>query len=422
LSLRSGFSITELLVAAAVSALGILPVLVVLLSSGSSIRQTAPYQQAIFLSEYSLEEARLGAVEDAHFVDRLVAEGYGATRSPLIQPGHPFLDVLEDSVQPIGRMEVGSDLSLQPQAGPLFKQLQPLALKIDTSIVTGAEAGLPETRVVAQFDWRDLRGKSMVHTAATLVMTWSPVKRIETPAVPLPPGDGSKDQTFVQLTAIGEQGVMVVNQVNDELARIRKSGLPTGAYSKVLALTDLATFLEARAAELGGLVQQMRPLVEELATPGAGAYLRKAAIPVEKRKRAAFVARSMIQGFLGCLTSAMSVNREIACEPNMPASMYLNAHTRLLRIAKLDSFVRPWQDRSALLAYLRSLEEAYRGRMPNVAHYFSAEAKSLPMLDTSYPLIRLVQDVRAFRQNLTTALLNIRRIESVGHDGGAGGL
>ncbi|MBI3890116.1 MAG: hypothetical protein HY303_01150 [Candidatus Wallbacteria bacterium] len=138
-----GFSMVEVLFVSAIVALALLPMIDVLRSGSRQLEQTQPYHQAVFLGEKCLEETRLGAEEDPYYLSRLLVDGLGADAAPVTGGRHPFFALLEDTAPPWGRIEPGEDWSIQKECGPLFDQVGPFLVSIQSSLTQNSPPQAP---------------------------------------------------------------------------------------------------------------------------------------------------------------------------------------------------------------------------------------------------------------------------------------
>ncbi|MBI4860760.1 MAG: hypothetical protein HY815_10940 [Candidatus Riflebacteria bacterium] len=377
-------SMTEVLVATVIAVIGVLPAMTLFLQSGSSIRQTQPYYQSLFLAELAVEEARLGSEEDPHYLDRLTPSDLSSGRWSVVRCEHPYLSALEDSATPFGRMEKGTDLSLEPRVGPLFDQAEPLGLTVSSTI----DPARREATVRTSFDWIDQRGHSSAYSIATPILFWQSLSRVDVKGA----GAGGG---VAQVLAIGDAARLARGGLAGRLAALNGRPLPSGSHARAFRMLEISIEQERTTAELLGLLQALRPCVEALAAGGRnGAGMA----PVDAIKDTLeLFYKTMAETIYTCVAAAN--------ETGQPMSILLGAQRRLLRVAKMDSLTRGWA-LSTLSPYLAALEEHYRGRMPNVMHFFAVEAQDVATFPAKYTLKDAAQDVRAIRESFTMAALN----------------
>ena len=111
------------------------------------------------------------------------------------------------------------------------------------------------------------------------------------------------------------------------------------------------------------------------------------------------------QALLACIEAS---NR-VAQTERLPIGMHLMSHRRILRAAKMDCLTRPWRDRAPLKAYIQSVVELCRGRLPHALQEFQVELDHVNDLETSYPLAEEARNLQFIRENMTLSALNLAR-------------
>ncbi|MBI4860496.1 MAG: hypothetical protein HY815_09565 [Candidatus Riflebacteria bacterium] len=405
---RRGLSFTEVLVALIVIVVGVLPMISVFLSTGDSIRQTFPYYQAIFLAELAAEESRLGASEDPHYVDRFTQESYCRLRTTVLRGNHPYLAVVEDSATPFGRMQKGKDAALGPGLGAIYPLVEPLGLFVAPEFGTAPDSGLEEIRFKTRFDWLDKRKRPMEFLFPTNVVSWHALDRVETVA-PAATGGTGKLASFNTLMALGQSAKALVDAVKVKVAALDPATQTGGAYSRAVALLSQATLNEAVAAELLGILQDMHPAVQDLA---AGVSRDQLPVPKDKRRLAVTLLGKTLQGLNDCLAGSIGKSGQAGAAPSLPIGVYLGAHRRVVRCAKMDLLTRPWPNSGSLATMLRDVAAFYQDRMPNPWHAFSIEERDLSDLNASYPLVAAARKVRFIREHFSQAAFQILLCDS----------
>ena len=425
-AMSRAFSLIELLVVMVVVCLGMLPVLTAFHTTGETIKQTGPYSQAVFLTEKALEHARLGSTEDPYFLRRLVDEGLGAASQPVVHGQHPFFALFEDTAAPLGRIEAGVDTAIEPELGPLFRQTDALNLALQTTLLPAPTTGKPEAVTLATFQWTDQRSRPMTYAVATPLRMWSPLAHIEAPGPPLADKDlgaalggtslaavaaqrganAAKLGSYAQLLVLGGAGVTVLAQVQKDVATAGNTP-PPDPQARADALVAVARLHEAAAASLLGLLQSMRPAVEDLARDLPPTAFGSPA-PDRTARLAVIEALKVTQdGFTAELRAAIQAAMALANADRLNTGVRLSAHQRLVRCLALEALTLPWPDRAPLDQLLGQLAEFYRGRMPNIEHGFTILKQELPSLEVTYPMFPAVEDLRGFRSYYTLAAMRV---------------
>lgn len=391
-----GISLVEVMLAALIVALGVLPAIGVLVFTGPALQQTAPYYQAIFLGELALEELRVAALEDPHFVRTLLG-GTGAERTTVLRGGHAVTRVLEDSRPPFGRLEPGKDWGIEPAAGPLFDLAEPLALELAPRQDAGG------TRVQVTLDWVDKRGRPMAYGLPTPLASWVPLERVE--ALPPPPAPPGPLEAYRQLAAIGlsaRTSAAVLDAAAVAIAVPPPGGPPA---RRGLALLRKALAHESAAASMLAHLQAMRGAIVVLSTSAVVPAL--GSVPLSERATAVRDVRDALDVFFANVALAIDSASAASVEPGMSMGQVLQCHRLIHRAAVLDALVRPWPSLAPLASFLAVLVDYYRDRMPHVAHAFEVERDRAAASASTYPLAVAAAEVVELRRNFTRAAINL---------------
>lgn len=425
---RAGFSLTEVLMAACVLALAIFPMLTTLGTSGDSLRQTRPYHQAVFLSERALEMARVGALEDPHYVDYLIQEDVGATQSPVTEGQHPFFLAIEDSREPWGQILPGSDRGITAEFQSLHGQTRDLRLSLASSRDDVQMLGLCDVK----FQWTDQRGRDMSYQIGTPLKIWFPLIKVESSTTPgldsrelAKAVDSSETRTLEELAAsrsadpailgafarllfYGGAGDGSLREASEQLdALTTQRDASPADFARTRRTAVIAGGRETLAVAYLGLIQEIRPALETLAGDVPEGSLGNPAPPIEQRRLAVDLTGKLLQSFLRNLDASMRESRTLAGLPDTLGAWRLESYLAILRLSKMASVTFPWPDRSPLETYVTNMQEHFRGRMPNLEHYFKREKEELENFEQSYSLMTTAQDVVTARQKLLPAALEL---------------
>jgi hypothetical protein len=395
---RAGFSLVEVLLASAIVVVGILPMLTVLISTGDSIRQTRSYYQAVFLGNHAIEESRLAAEEDVHFLDRVLTENYGEARGAVVQGNHPFFAVLEDSASPDGRLVERVDWSIQPEAGPLFELVEPLAMRLE-SVDQGGRVDCN-----FHFDWLDTDGRPRTFSMGTPATRWLQRDRIggleelDRPAPATPAG------SMAEVLALGEMAEAVQRDAQTVLDRFPTTGSTSGSAAD-RGPWKRAVIHEATAARMLQIAQWMGPHILKLAEPiPDGALGTQAADILLAKERMG----QILQGLWTHLALAITEGDRAAMAAGMSMGERYTAHRLVLRAMKMDIVLRS-APTAPLEAWCRSLVTFYEGRMAHAAHFLGVEATNATRLDQTYSLRPALLEIVTAQQSLVRAATNLVR-------------
>jgi len=147
-------------------------------------------------------------------------------------------------------------------------------------------------------------------------------------------------------------------------------------------------------------VQRLKMPITDLAGLTAGTV---AGLSMAQRVRAVDLLQQLYNNLFSSMAESMRLCQSVAARPNLPMSVYVSAHKRLIRVAKLDLLLRPWPSSASLASYLDLLRAFYRSRMPNIEHFITVEQHDLPSITTKYPLMAAVHDFEAVRTRLAAA-------------------
>lgn len=424
--MRRGFSLIEVLAAAAILALAIVPMISAFQQSGEALKQTLPYHQSVFLAEKAIEEVRTGALEDAHFAGRVFTDGWGTNKAFVVDGQHELFATLEDFAEPYGRILPEQDGGIADGSGPLKKQVATHALRMRAVLAAGPTAAVKEPQAFLTFDWTDGRNKRATYELASPFRWWVTLDDGVEPGVPeltdarlgeaLRPGAGlglsaivassggqaAKMRAYARLLAIGASAEVLIGEVATQTAALEaQRGAAAQTGDRLAATGKLARLHEAAASELLGRIQMLRPDVEELAALAPG-QLGTPEPPLEQRKLAVNQLKKMLETYFDQLARTLTEYGALASAPALPAGWMLSAHVSLLRASQLAALSYPWADRTPLVALCTTLEDHYRGRMPHVEHLVKVEKEGIATLETTYPLRGAAADVTRTRERFAS--------------------
>lgn len=395
-STRAGFSLVEVLIASAIVVVGILPMITVLISTGDSIRQTRSYYQAVFLGNLAIEETRIAAEEDVHFLDRILTENYGVVRGAVVQANHPYFAVLEDSAAPDGRLVPQQDWSIQPEAGPLFELVEPLALHLEP-VDQGARVDCN-----FHFDWLDSDGRSRAFTMGTPATRWLQRDRIGGLEELERVTEDSPVGSMKEVLALGEMAEAVERDAQTVLDRFPAAGGGSGSAMD-RGPWKRAVLHEATAARLLQIAQWMAPHVLKLAQPIPAGSLGTVAADV---RLSADRMGQVLEGLWRHLALAITEGESAAQTVGLSMGERYSAHRLVLRAMKMDTVLRSGSA-AGIEAWCLRLVTFYDGRMVHAAHFLTAEAAASRQLDQTYPLRPALLEIVAAQQSLVRAAANL---------------
>lgn len=424
---RQAVSLIEVLIAAAILALAILPMITAMNQSTEALQQTLPYHQAVFFAEKCLEDSRVGASEDPYYVDRLIQDKLGATSAPVVNGKHYFFNVLEDSAEPSGRILPGQDWSIQDEVGPLFQQAKDMRVRVVGDRDPKRQFGICDISL----DWRDLRRKDLNYRVATPLKIWIPLSMVEPPLPEdldsklgdvLEPGAGrslpqiiesrvaneEKLRAFARVLYYGGVAAAGFPDLQKEMDSLRKNRESATGEAEVAALTGRIGRLDEQLATLHlGLIQQLKGPLSVLAGGINKGGLGKPNPNFDQRKRAVDQVRLVFDRYFDWMSRAQVEYGTLVNVPGLPTSWKLEAHLALLRILSLAALTYPWDKLDPLRDYLKGLREFYRGRMPNIEHYLQVEEEHVDYLADAYPLGPAAKEFRETRDIFLKAALKL---------------
>lgn len=428
---RRGFSLIEVLAAAAILALAMLPILSAFQQSGEALKQTLPYHQSVFLAEKAIEEVRIAALEDPHFSDQVFTDGWGTNKASVVDGQHDLFATVEDLAEPFGRILPDSDGGIGDAAGPLKKQVATHSVQMMATLAAGPTPAVKEPRARLVFDWADARKKRMTYELSSPFRFWVVLEQGVEPVLPeatdarlgeaLRPGANQPLATILataggrpeKITALakllltGADAEALVTEVRTRVTALEAQRSTAAQPAERLSATGkLARLHEAAASELLGRIQVMRPLIEELIALPAGA-LGTPEPPKAQRERAVALVRLVLEEYFVQISRTLEENSALAAAPALPAGWIVATHLSLLRASQLAALSYPWPDRVPLTTLCTALQEHYRGRMPHVEHLMRVEKDGVATLSTTYPLRSAAADVTRSRERFASMAISI---------------
>lgn len=436
---RSGLGLIDVVVAAMVLGLAIIPILGLFSTSGRQARQTSDYGLAMALSEKVAEELRLANWENVHFVDQVESDPSLCTETPIVDGLSPFFAAIEDRNPPFGRIENTVDPGISPTFGSLYRQVATFRFGITAQ--AGPRAPGDPLDLTLEMSWLDPEQRRQRSPLEVRLARFRP-STPQPPAIEdrkradeqirdiLYPGQGSRTLADVVSTAGGDvdtirnlgDAVLIAqnftgsrskfsSQVQSAERSIAAASVPT---DKVRTVLSLARFYERRcSAALYALCYLASPL-ESLAASFDASSLGTTR-PDAARTVPLFLGVSdLISSFDFTLTRTRDLYLT-ACGKPLGQALRPRVWTRVLlkivELEKLKVLTAGPADTSLLRRLLTDLEQFCAGRNANFAWYARQEkviCQDTATLERSYPADRS-QGWRRFRRAVGPATSKVIR-------------
>lgn len=428
---NAGVSLLEGLIAAALLAATILPLVDVFRSSGRALEQSLPYHQAVFLGEKCMEESRVAAAEDPFFVSGLGGNELQPGRKAVTNGEHPFFAVLQEGAPPRGRLEPRRDWAIQTEAGPLAEQLATFRLSASLGRSAGPLPATTELAALLAFDWTDGRGREMAYETGTPLHQWVPLSQVESLDAS-PSGEelgrvlapeagksvetlarerGADAQTLGRLAALGlvaeaAHGLREGGEAELQAERSRPldGADPAAPARRQLRLSRLHESLAARALALMPAAREAAVALGRELAPGS---LGTPEPPAPARRRIVDRVEGLPDFFERHLRLALESWGALSRMAAMPAGWHSAAYAGILRTAKRASIALPGFGHEWLGEFCAALSEHYRGRAPHLSHMYSVEAVRAVEPERHYPLAAAAATLDLVRRWLPMACARV---------------
>jgi len=163
-----GLCLAEIMVAIAILALAMIPLLSVFWATCRHAAQTSDYSLGLGLVTKASEDLLLGNWENAHWIEELEQDPSFGAVAPVVDGESPFFATLEDMVPPYGLIEPGKDPGILPSVEPLFSRVKKYRLGLQTT-----PESLPTTGAVlnthVKLEWTAVQGQRQTISAEVVL-------------------------------------------------------------------------------------------------------------------------------------------------------------------------------------------------------------------------------------------------------------
>lgn len=391
--MKRGFSILEVLAAAVILGVLGLAVMTTIRGSARELRVTSEHTLSLFLLQKVSDEMNAGINENP-FLD-LDLQAASGERLPIKDGGSAHFQALEDTAPPWGRIEPGRDLAISAGEDTLFRlygdyKLTRIAFPGTLAATApGTAPGILDTTIV--FDWPGVHpGTLDAKVKMELALPRIPAQ--PSPALDMDPGErdekveralfGSDGGLAGAASAAGvdTESARVLGTLLIALDRARQELSPTGAPTATAPDTGdpadpllAAARAEERKASLAWqALLAVRDPAQSLAAspvplkPPLDAYkvqflIRRASIfKQEIEYHLALAIRGYVQA-AGTLAGGPRRYRALITE------------RKVLELAKLAMLITPARDGGFANAWIKYMEDRYRGRNPAMESYLTRQ-------------------------------------------------
>lgn len=191
---KRGLSLLEILIAFALVTTFALAIIHMLRTSG---RQTevfsAEHFTAMFLCQKMLEDINHRVSENPHYFTELIHMASGE-RKTVVNGGHPLFTVLENTTN-FHYLDAAEDGPITPQAGPIYRQLEPFEAQVESRFVLDPVTNHPYSNlleIVVRVFWKDQFKNDQSYTISQMLFGVNEDHFRDTPLAP--PTGFSDDQ------------------------------------------------------------------------------------------------------------------------------------------------------------------------------------------------------------------------------------